>query len=354
MSDRPTQIVVTGAGGWLGRNLVERSRPTARRVRCLVQTARRRGRSLGARRAVRCRRSSATCAHPAALDRAVRRRRRPARTVVSTPPAVIHPSDAVRELRRRQRRRHVSSCSTGPAAAGVRRLVHVSSNSPVRREPATDATCSARTSPYHPYLGYGALEAGGRASSCSRSHERGDVDAVIVRPPWFYGPHQPARQTQLLRGRCAGPVPGPRRRPPAAVDGLHRQPRRTGCSRAEVADAPPGRAYWIADARAVRDASRSSRRCATRSPPRARRSSGGQLRAARASPASSPSALDRVLQRPGPLRAGRSTCSASSKDTIACDISGATRRARLRPADRAARGHARAASAGASSAGTTL
>ena len=71
---------------------------------------------------------------------------------------------------------------------------------------------------------------------------------VIVRAPWFYGPHQPLRQTQFFaavrRGRFPLVGDGTQRRSMAYTGNLVH-----GLLRAEVAEAAPGRAYWIADAR---------------------------------------------------------------------------------------------------------
>ena len=53
--------------------------------------------------------------------------------------------------------------------------------------------------------------------------ERG-LDAVIVRPPWFYGPHQPPRQTTFFRMVRTGRFPvigdGEQRRSMVYVDNL--------------------------------------------------------------------------------------------------------------------------------------
>jgi nucleoside-diphosphate-sugar epimerase len=85
---------------------------------------------------------------------------------------------------------------------------------------------------------------------------------VILRPPWFYGPYQPARQTRFLaavrRGRFPLVGPGTQRRSMVFTGNLVQ-----GVLLAEQAEAAPGRAYWIADAepyalqdilRTVRDA----------------------------------------------------------------------------------------------------
>ena len=87
-----------------------------------------------------------------------------------------------------------------------------------------------------------------------RSQARGDLSTVIVRPPWFYGPFQPDRQTQFFaairRGRfpCIGD--GSQRRSMVYTGNLV-----DALLLAEVVPAADGRAYWIADAEpyALRD-----------------------------------------------------------------------------------------------------
>jgi nucleoside-diphosphate-sugar epimerase len=129
---------------------------------------------------------------------------------------------------------------------GTRRMVHVSSNSPFGTNPSRSDTFR-NDEPYHPYLGYGeskmlaelrVLEAVGRG-----------LDAVIVRPPWFYGPHQPARQTTFFTLVRTGRFPvlgdGGQRRSMSYIDNLVQ-----GIVLAELTPTDPGRGWWIADARA--------------------------------------------------------------------------------------------------------
>ncbi|HRE02050.1 MAG TPA: NAD(P)-dependent oxidoreductase, partial [Ilumatobacteraceae bacterium] len=74
------------------------------------------------------------------------------------------------------------------------------------------------------------------------------LDAVIVRPPWFYGPLQPPRQTTFFRMVRTGRFPifgrGDQRRSMVYLDNLVQ-----GVVRAELTDAARGNGYWIADAR---------------------------------------------------------------------------------------------------------
>jgi nucleoside-diphosphate-sugar epimerase len=124
-------------------------------------------------------------------------------------------------------------------------MVHVSSNSPFGANP--DCTDVFRNDePYAPALGYGRSKL--LAELRLLDEVAAGLDAVIVRPPWFYGPHQPARQTEFLRLVRRGRFPivggGRQRRSMVYVGDLVE-----GTVRAELVDCPPGRAWWIADSR---------------------------------------------------------------------------------------------------------
>jgi len=71
---------------------------------------------------------------------------------------------------------------------------------------------------------------------------------VIVRPPWFYGPFQPERQTTFFTLVRTGRFPmfagGVQRRSMVYVDNLVE-----GVMLAELTEGITGRGYWIADAR---------------------------------------------------------------------------------------------------------
>jgi nucleoside-diphosphate-sugar epimerase len=128
---------------------------------------------------------------------------------------------------------------------GVRRFVHVSSNSPF----GTNAHAGDRfrnDEPYHPYYGYGHSKMEAELAVFD-AVGRG-LDAVIVRPPWFYGPHQPPRQTTFFKLVRTGRFPvigdGDQIRSMVYVDNLV-----DGLLRAELVATPPGRGWWIADSR---------------------------------------------------------------------------------------------------------
>ena len=127
----------------------------------------------------------------------------------------------------------------------ARRFVHVSSNSPF----GTNSHPGDRfrnEEPYHPYYGYGQSKM--EAELAVFDAVEAGLDAVIVRPPWFYGPHQPARQTTFFKLVRTGRFPvigtGDQMRSMVYVGNLVE-----GVVRAELVPTPPGRGWWIADAR---------------------------------------------------------------------------------------------------------
>ena len=130
--------------------------------------------------------------------------------------------------------------------AGVRRLVHVSSNSPFGVNP-TETDVFRHDEPYDPYMGYGRSKM--KAEQTVRAAHGDGLETVVVRPPWFYGPFQPLRQTTFFRMVRTGKFPilgtGRQRRSMAYVDNLVQ-----GVARAERVPEAAGDAFWIADARA--------------------------------------------------------------------------------------------------------
>jgi nucleoside-diphosphate-sugar epimerase len=238
MSAPSDTVVVTGAAGWLGQNLV-RALTDRGRVRCLVSRADEA--SIVEIVAPNIEAVVGDVRDPAVADRLFEGVG--ADTTVFHAAAVIHPAARVRELY------DVNVGGTQlvldrARRAGVARFVHVSSNSPFGAN-ATPGGRFDESSPPNPYMGYGRskLEAEGIVR---RAHERGGVPTVIVRPPWIYGPFQPDRQSRWFAAVRTGRFPiigdGTQRRSMVYAGNLVH-----GLLRAEVADAAPGRAWWIAD-----------------------------------------------------------------------------------------------------------
>ena len=300
--------VVTGAAGWLGQNLV-RALAGRERVRCLVRRDDEApliellGRSIEV--------VVGDVRDPATVERLFDGM---TGATVFHSAAVIHPAKATREL---------FDVNVGGTEVvidrarrtGAGRFLHVSSNSPFGAN-RTPEDRFDEDSTYNPYLSYG--ESKMEAELLVRSaHERGDVSAVMLRAPWFYGPYQPPRQSQFFaairRGRFPMLGDGESRRSMVYTGNLVQ-----GLLRAEVARVAPGRAYWIADAEpyevrevlgTVRTALEAEGLTVTQRQPRLPMAV-GRLAAG----------LDAVLQRQGryvqPLHV-----LGELKDTIACDIS---------------------------------
>jgi len=128
--------------------------------------------------------------------------------------------------------------------AGVKRTVVVSSNSPCGCNPHPDHLFDEQ-SPYRPYMHYGCSKMRMELAVKQRQER---IENVIIRPPWFYGPNQPPRQTlffQMIRDGKA-PIVGSGRnlRSMSYIDNLCQ-----GLLLAATVERASGQTYWIADKR---------------------------------------------------------------------------------------------------------
>ena len=131
-------------------------------------------------------------------------------------------------------------------ATGVRRAVVVSSNSPCGTNPHADHVFD-ESSPYRPYMHYGRSKMV-MEQEISQYRRDEKIETVIIRAPWFYGPHQPPRQSLFFRLIRDGSAPlvggGENLRSMAYVDNLCQ-----GLILAAITKAANGHLYWIADER---------------------------------------------------------------------------------------------------------
>jgi len=239
--------LVTGAPGWLGSRLVAWLRhggapdqPPVHapvRVKCLVEAgADARGiAALGAEVV------QGDLRDPASLVPFVRGAQD---AVVLHCAGVIHPH-RVADLYALNHR-GTEALVAAAAAAGARRVVYVSSNSPAginrRRDVLFDEMSEDR-----PYLSYGRSKQLAE-EVLRRAAAAGTIETVIVRPPWFYGPGQPARQTLFFQMIRSGRVPlvgdGENLRSMGYIDNVCQ-----GLLLCAAAHGISGRMYWIADER---------------------------------------------------------------------------------------------------------
>ena len=130
--------------------------------------------------------------------------------------------------------------------AGVRRAVIMSSNSPIGCNPHPDHRFD-EASPYHPYMNYGRSKML-MERVVREFRDAGGIETVVVRAPWFYGPHQPARQKLFFEMIRDGKAPivggGNNYRSMAYIENLAQ-----GLILAAESGFAAGRTYWIADRR---------------------------------------------------------------------------------------------------------
>ena len=156
---------------------------------------------------------------------------------------IIHPSLRVRDILEINHRGSANVVAAA-VAAGVRRLVATSSNSPCgfSRDPSV---VFDESSPYRPYMAYGRskmlMEQAVRAAA-------DEIETVTVRPCWFYGPEQPERQTTFFTMIKDGKGPivggGEARRSMSYVDNTS-----LGLLLAAAVPEAAGQTYWLADQR---------------------------------------------------------------------------------------------------------
>jgi len=126
----------------------------------------------------------------------------------------------------------------------IKRIVVISSNSPCGTNPTRNHFFNEE-SEYNPYFNYGKSKMLMEKLVINYVN-KGDIEAVIIRPPWFYGPYQPNRQIRFYKMIREGKVP-------VVGDGLNN--RSMACTinisqamiRAAIKEEANGNIYWISD-----------------------------------------------------------------------------------------------------------
>ncbi len=128
----------------------------------------------------------------------------------------------------------------------IKRVVAISSNSPAGVNPHRDHVFD-ENSPYNPYMNYGKSKVL-MEKSILKYYQDGDLETVILRPPWFYGPHQPPRQSLFFSMIKEGKMPfvgdGSNLRSMAYIENIC-----LGIMLALTVEKANGQIYWIADAK---------------------------------------------------------------------------------------------------------
>lgn len=242
-------ILVTGGTGWLGRRLIRaltQGSPEMGvvggggcRVRCLVLPQE----PMGALGKLNVEVISGDVRDPDA-----------ARALVSGAEngLVIHLAGIIHPPGRTRYFQHINVEGTAnilsaAKTAGVKRMVVMSSNSPLGCNPTPEHVFTD-DSPYNPYMGYGRSKWRMELLLRKAMIESNAPEIVIARAPWFYGPGQPPRQALFFSMIRNGKFPlmgeGLNRRSMGYVDSLA-----LGLLLCAVVDRAAGQTYWLSDER---------------------------------------------------------------------------------------------------------
>ena len=130
--------------------------------------------------------------------------------------------------------------------AGIKRIVAISSNSPIGCNPSNESLFNENSN-YNPYMNYGIAKKLAE-DILNEAHQYGEIETVIIRPCWFYGPDQPPRQTEFFRmiknGKCPIVGAGNNKRSMSYIDNTCQ-----GLLLAGRIEKAQGNTYWIADRR---------------------------------------------------------------------------------------------------------
>ena len=238
-----TKILVTGVPGWLGNRLVKAlisglpgvdERFQNPQVRCLImpQADSKSIKNMGAQVV------TGDLTRPETLTQAVADIE-----VVFHLAGVIHPKWRTSELFKINHK-GTEALLAASVNAGVKRIVYVSSNS-VGGINTRQNELMTEADPPRPYRAYGKSKYEAE-KIVNRYYQEKLIETVILRPCWYYGPGQPARQTRFFKmiknGRPLRFGDGQNQRSMSYVDNVVQ-----GLLLAATSDAAIGQTYWIAD-----------------------------------------------------------------------------------------------------------
>ncbi len=232
--------LVTGASGWLGQALLNRlSKDKGRVIRVLIPPGT--DRAAIEARAPGCQIVEGWIQDPRALGTFVTDAKD---ATLFHCAGIIHPKLFTKDLDRTNTQ-GTALLLEAAKKGGIGRVIVVSSNSPIGTNPNPDHVFDERA-PYNPYMKYGRSKM--LMEQWVHDYQKRGLDCVIVRPPWFYGPFQPPRQTLFFRMITNGKVPmlgaGENKRSMAYVDNICQ-----GLLLCESTQKAKGQTYWIADKR---------------------------------------------------------------------------------------------------------
>lgn len=232
--------IVTGASGWLGSRFIETLMKESAPYEAIRIIAEPSSASSAPSPALEVRRADVRSAQSvrACFDNA-------RGATVFHIAGIIHPHRTVKEffeINTNGTQNVLEAAITG----GARRFIYVSSNSPAGTNLSRSQLMDEQTE-CRPYMSYGRSKKLAE-ELVTRASAAGQIETVIIRPPWFYGPGQPARQSlffsMIRHGRMPVVGDGANLRSMAYIDNI--------CDALLLCDrvgGAGGQTYWIADRR---------------------------------------------------------------------------------------------------------
>lgn len=180
------KVLVTGSPGWLGTSLVQELIKKKWKVRCLVLP----NSDIKELEKLNVEIVFGDITKKETLSEAVR-----GVDIVFHCAGLIHP----KKIRDLYKINYLGTKNLIDAAidAKVKRFIYVSSNSPMGTNPNRDILMREED-PYNPYKNYGKSKMMAE-NYVNSMFKEGKIATTIIRPCWFYGPNQPARQTRFFK-----------------------------------------------------------------------------------------------------------------------------------------------------------
>jgi len=244
-----SKILITGAAGWLGSSFIhsllkgisripELSMPAETPIRCLLLP----GQKL----------QSDAATHVEVVTGDIRNLKDCENFIAGSEGSllihlagIIHPVKYIKELYQVNLQGTQNLLDTA-VKNGIKRMIVMSSNSPLGTNPHYDHVFDEK-SPYNPYMNYGRSKHQMELAVMT-AQSKSNLETVLIRSPWFYGPGQPERQTLFFKLIQQGKFPlvgdGNNRRSMAYTDNISQ-----GILLAAENKHASGEIFWIADER---------------------------------------------------------------------------------------------------------
>jgi nucleoside-diphosphate-sugar epimerase len=180
------KVLVTGAPGWLGDNIVSEFIKKGNKVRCLV---------LPRLDSSKLKKWGAELVPGDVTKKETLKKAVQGVDIVIHAAGIIHPKK-IKELYQ-VNYQGTKNVIDAAIEAKVKRFILISSNSPMGCNKRRDVLMK-EDDPYNPYKNYGKSKMLAE-KYVNQKFKEGKIETVVLRLCWFYGPNQPARQSKFFK-----------------------------------------------------------------------------------------------------------------------------------------------------------